>query len=154
MRTVAAMASITITIIMAMVGTTDTVFAQDRLPAYVRSNSFIAGQVLGCALRYETYYSETVRRAAELGRTLPPNYQLNLIAGLDVAALREDARQALLAQSSPESPIEEVIAAISEIAVAEDDGATAGAPGYHEAWAQAAACSTMFGQLGLFEAYR
>lgn len=154
MRIVAAMAAITITTIMAMVVTTDTVFAQDRLPAYVRSNSFITGQVLGCALRYETYYSETVRRAAELGRTLPPNYQLNLIAGLDVAALREDARQALLAQSSPESPIEEVIAAISEIAVAEYDGASVGASGYHEAWAQAAACSTMFGQFGLYDAYR
>lgn len=131
-----------------------TVSAQERLPAYVRSNSFVTGQVLGCALRYEIYYSETIRRAAELGRTLPPNYQLNLIAGLDVAALRDDARNALLAQSSADSPIDEVVTAISEIAVAEYDGTSAGAPGYHEAWAQVAACSTMFGQFGLFEAYR
>ena len=154
MRILAAVAAISITTIMAMVGATDTVVAQDRLPPYVRSNSFVTGQVLGCALRYETYYDETIRRAAELGRTLPPNYQLNVIAGLDIAALRADARHALLAQSSPESPIEEVITAISEIALAEYDGAGVGAPGYHEAWAQVAACSTMFGQFGLYDAYR
>ena len=62
--------------------------AQDRLPAYVRGNAYVAGQLLGCTIRLETYHRQTVDRAQVAGRTLPANYQINLITGLDVAALR------------------------------------------------------------------
>lgn len=150
MRTLAATISFSAAII-TMIGTT--AVAQDRLPAYLRANSFVTGQVLGCALRYEIYFAETVRRAAETNRSLPANFEINLIAGLDVAALKADAQQALFAEAPPETPVEEILTAISEVAVSEYDGASVGAPGYHEAWAQVAGCAALFRQFGLFEAY-
>jgi hypothetical protein len=127
--------------------------AQDRLPDYVRSNALIAGQLLGCAVRFDVYYRQTVERAADAGRILPPAYQLNAIAGLDVAALLSDTRQVLLAQSTEAVPIDEVETAISEIAGLEYDAAGAGTPGYHEAWSQVAGCGALFRQFGLYELY-
>lgn len=125
--------------------------AQDRLPTIVRSNAYLAGQLFGCALRLETYYRQTIERAQAAGRTLSANYQLNLIAGLDIAALKVDARQALVASSAQ---IDEVETAIAEIAGLEYDATSAGTPGYHEAWGQALACAALFSQYQLYEAYR
>ena len=131
-----------------------TSLAQDRLPTIVRSTPYLAGQLLGCTLRVETYYRQTIERAQTAGRALPANYQLNLIAGLDVAALKADARQALIASSSEPTPIDEVETAIAEIAVLEYDATSVGAPGYSEAWGQALACAALFSQYQLYEAYR
>lgn len=128
--------------------------SQDRLPTIVRSNPYLAGQLLGCTLRVETYYRQTMERAQATGRTLPPNYQLNLIAGLDVATLKADARQALIASSAEPTPIAEVEAAIAEIASLEYDATRVGAPGYNEAWGQALACAALFNQYQLYDAYR
>lgn len=128
--------------------------AQDRLPTIVRSNPYLAGQLLGCTLRVETYYRQTIERAHTAGRTLPGNYQLNLIAGLDVAALKADARQALSASSSEPTPIDEVETAIAEIAALEYDATSVGAPGYSEAWGQALACAALFSQYQLYDSYR
>lgn len=130
------------------------VLAQDRLPTIVRSNPYLAGQLLGCTLRVETYYRQTMERAQATGRTLPPNYQLNLIAGLDVAALKADARQALIAGSPEPTPIDEVETAIAEIAALEYDATSVGSPGYNEAWGQALACAALFNQYQLYESYR
>jgi len=63
----------------ALFSAADMVSAQDRLPSYVRSNSYVAGQVFGCAIRFDVYHRQTVDRAAAAGRTLPPTYQLNAI---------------------------------------------------------------------------
>lgn len=128
--------------------------AQDRLPSYVRNNSYVAGQLLGCAIRYDVYYRQTVDRAAAAGRTLPPTYQLNAIAGLDVAALMSDARQVLVAQATAAVPIEEIETAIADIAGLEYNATGAGTPGYHEAWSQAAGCAGLFRQFGLYEQYQ
>lgn len=127
---------------------------QDRLPTTVRSSPYLVGQLLGCTLRVETYYRQTIERAQAAGRTLPANYQIDLIAGLNVAALKADARQALLASSPDTVPIAEVETAIAEIAVLEYDASSVGAPGYSEAWGQALACSALFSQYQLYEAYR
>lgn len=128
--------------------------AQDRLPTIVRSNPYLVGQLFGCTLRVETYYRQTIERAQAAGRTLPANYQINLIAGLNVAELKADARQALLASSPDTVPIAEVETAIAEIAVLEYDATSVGAPGYSEAWGQALACAALFSQYQLYEAYR
>lgn len=128
--------------------------AQDRLPAYVRGNAYVAGQLLGCTIRLETYHRLTVDRAQAAGRMLPANYQLNLIAGLDVAALMADSRQALIATSNEPVPIDEMEVAIAEIAGMEYDATSAGTPGYHEAWGQAVACAGLFHQFGLYDLYR
>ncbi|ODT15216.1 MAG: hypothetical protein ABS35_32205 [Kaistia sp. SCN 65-12] len=93
-------------------------------------------------------------RAQAAGRTLPANYQLNLVAGLDVAALMADSKQALIASSNEPVPMDEMEVAIAEIAGMEYDASSAGTPGYHEAWGQALACAGLFHQFGLYDLYR
>lgn len=126
--------------------------AQDRLPAYVRTNPYAAGQVFGCAIRLQRYLQQTLDRVAAAGRTLPVT-QLNVIAGLDVTALKADAAAALTVSGNGSYPTEEIELAVSEIADAEYDGTDIGAPGYSEAWFQAMGCVAVFRQFQLYDSY-
>jgi hypothetical protein len=128
--------------------------SQDRLPISVRGNSVVTGQVFGCAVRLEQYYRLTVERAQADGRPLSPAFQLDLVAGLDVAALKADALEAVSSQAANVFPAEEFETAISEIAVMEYASPSAGSAGYSEAWMQAAACSNIFRQYDLFTVYQ
>lgn len=140
-------------ICLALVGGLTSAVGQDRLPPYVRSNAYVAGQVLGCAIRIDRYLQQTLDRAANAGRTLSAT-ELNVVAGLDLAALKSDAQQALVAQSEGNYPAEEIELAILEIADAEYDGSIMGAPGYSEAWLQAMGCAALFRQFELYDRYQ
>lgn len=127
--------------------------ASTRLPTFIQSNPFVAGQVYGCAVRLMRYLELTINRGAETGHT-PPAMNINLIAGLQLAELKADAMQALVASAGGQYPVEESDTAITEIADLEYDGSGAGAPGYSEAWLQAMGCSGLFRQFGLYDIYR
>lgn len=130
-----------------------TASAQERLPAYVRNNTYVAGQVLGCTIRLERYFAHTLDRAASAGRVLPVT-ELDVVAGLDLQALKADAKQALVAQGGGTYPTEELELAVSEIADGEYDGSLVGLPGYSEAWLQAMGCAALFLQFELYDSYR
>lgn len=127
--------------------------AATRLPTFIQSNPFVAGQVYGCAVRLIRYLELTINRGSETGHT-PPVMDINLIAGLQLAELKADALQALVVSASGQYPAEESETAITEIADLEYDGSGAGAPGYSEAWLQAMGCSGLFRQFGLYDIYR
>ncbi len=134
-----------------------TVFAQglppDRLPNLVRTNAFLAGQVLGCIVRYEVYASETLIKLQNAGAPVPPQMaDLNAFFGVELGALRHDVVAALHAITQGATVMETQIAAIREIGLAELN-ATDFSPGVYPAWMQVAGCTTLLRQLGLSEAY-
>jgi hypothetical protein len=127
--------------------------ALTRLPTFIQSNAYVAGQVYGCTVRLIRYLELTINRGSETGHT-PPVMDVNLIVGLQIADLKDDARQALVASSGGAFPMDESETAITEIADLEYDGSAAGAPGYSEAWMQAMGCSALFRQFGLYDIYQ
>lgn len=127
--------------------------APTRLPTFIQSNPYVAGQIYGCAVRVIRYLELTIERGSETGRT-PPVMNINLIAGLQIAELKADALEALVASSAGQYPVEESETAITEIADLEYDGTAGGAPGYNEAWMQAMGCSALFRQFELYDIYR
>jgi hypothetical protein len=127
--------------------------ASTRLPIFIQSNPFVAGQIYGCSVRLIRYLELTINRGSETGHT-PPIVNINLIAGLQIAELKADALETLVASSSGQYPVDESESAIIEIADLEYDGTAGGAPGYNEAWMQAMGCSALFRQFELYDIYR
>lgn len=130
------------------------VSAQSRLPPTVSTNTFTLGQMLGCLIRAQTYLEVGRVNLANAGTPLPPAYQdINLVIGVDVAALRIDLEQALAAQVGSSYDAAAQGALIAEIAQLEYGSPWGGAANYSESWGQMAACGYRFHVHGLYDAY-
>lgn len=149
--------NIFILVVLLLQGIPATVFAQslasDRLPSLVRSNSFLAGQALGCVVRYEVYASESLTKLYNVGAPVPPQMaDLNAFFGVEIETLRQDLVSALssLAQSALDT--ETQIAAVKGMSLLELN-ATELPAGMYPAWMQVAGCMTLLRQVGISEAY-
>jgi hypothetical protein len=125
--------------------------SSQRLPALVRSNTFLAGQVLGCFIRMDVYLGETKQSLATSGMPVPTQLaDVSTLLDIDAEAIKADVRAVLYAEPQDLISIDTLLEVTQQIALAEISGADgANAP----AWVQTAGCATVMRQLGLYELY-
>ncbi len=125
--------------------------SSQRLPALVRSNTFLAGQVLGCLIRMDVYLGETKRSLKTSGMPVPAQLaDVSILLDIDAEAITADVRAVLDAEPQDLISIDTLVEVTQQIALAEINGTDgANAP----AWVQTAGCATMMRQLGLYELY-
>ena len=130
--------------------------AQSRLPALVRTTSFIAGQLLGCVLRTEAYFALVSEELTTAGRPMPANVTgPNIVAGLDLDRLKSDLEAALLQFPDVQSPgtLEAMKELIHTVAITEYGSRGNQQSPVNSSWVQMAGCGQSYHQLGLYELY-
>lgn len=125
----------------------------DRLPALVRTNAFLMGQVLGCVIRLDIYAQET-RQHLETSRIAVPAQlaDASTLLDMDAGALKVDLLAVMSGQEQGLISTNSLVEAIEEMARLEVTNSAA-TEGLFPAWVQTAGCATMMRQLGLFDAY-
>ena len=125
--------------------------SSQRLPALVRSNTFLAGQVLGCLIRMDVYLGETTQSLKTSGMPVPAQLaDVSTLLDIDAEAIKADVHAVLDVEPQDLISIDALAEVTKQIALAEISGTDgANAP----AWVQTAGCATVMRQLGLYELY-
>lgn len=127
--------------------------SSDRLPALVRANAFLVGQVLGCVIRLDIYAQETRQSLETSGIAVPTQLaDASTLMDLDANALKADLLAVMSGQEQGVISTSGLVDAIEQMARLEVTG-SATTEGLFPAWVQTAGCATMMRQLGLFDAY-
>jgi hypothetical protein len=127
--------------------------SSDRLPALVRTNAFLVGQVLGCVIRLDIYAQETRQHLETSGINVPAQLaDASTLLDMDASALKADLLAVMSGQEQGLISTSGLVDAIEQMARLEVTS-SATTEGLFPAWVQTAGCATMMRQLGLFDAY-